>query len=189
MVGIELSTRVLRALEEIEDEDVEYKELLTLYTNATKTKLITEIEREFLTQRIEVVMRTSFPRESGKTLGNKNNKPVEILEEIYHKLNEKFDFSDNLHKNGTKVGGDMIGGRSHIGWYISYKNRDGWGTSLAYRQKTPDTEPFMEVRIYQVGVKGENDERHKFDLSKLSESYDDYVTCLHLVDCPIKLLY
>ncbi len=69
-------------------------------------------------------------------MDNKNDKPVEMLEEIYHVVSSKYDLSDNLHKNGVKVGGDMIGGRSYIGWYISYKNRDKWGTSISYRQIT-----------------------------------------------------
>ena len=184
MVKVELSTKVLRALETVEKNRTDYTSLMNLYTNITKNKTISDVEREFLTQQVEVVLRTSFPKESGKSLGNKNDKPVEILEEIQHEIESKFDLSDNLHKNGVKVGGSMIGGREYISWYISYKNRQGWGTSLAYRQTTPEDDPRMEVRLYQVGSDGEHDEKHDFRLGDLSEAKEDYLSCLSLVDCP-----
>ena len=157
---------------------------MNLNNNATKDKEISEDERELLTQRVESVMRISFPKESGKVLGGKNDKPVEILEEVYHSIESKFDLSGNLHKNGVKVGGDMIGGRKYLGWYISYKNCQGWGTSLAYRQDTPDSDPRMEVRLYQVKSNGDHDEKHEFRLDNLNDATSDYVYCLELVDCP-----
>ena len=151
MSGIEISTKVLRVLEFIEKKDVQYGELINLYNNATKNKLITEIERELVTHRLEAVMMKSFPKESIKVLrgGNKNDKPVEILEEIYHTIETKFYLSENLHKNGVKVGGSMIGGRQYIAWYISYKNTTNRGASISYRQDTPEDDPRLEVSIYQ----------------------------------------
>lgn len=190
MSEIALSTRVLRDLEEIEDERFEYDKLLHLYNNLTVTKLITEIEREFLTQRIETVIRTSFPKQYGRVygrvLGNKNEKPLEVLEQIRYIADWHFDLSDNLHKNGVKVGGSMIGGREYIAWYISYKNRQGWGTSLAYRQTTPEDDPRLEVRLYQVGSDGEHDDKYEFRVEEWEKAKVEYMSCLTLVDCPQK---
>ena len=210
MVGIEISTRVLRALELIETKYRSFDDLLALYTNSVNDKLVSEIERELLTQKLEIVLRTNFPSKHSQAniilgKGNKNDKPVEQLELLYNKIAEDFNLSDNLHKNGVKVSGSMIGGRDYIGWYISYKNREGWGTSIAYRQKEIDTEPSLEIRIYQVGSKGSKvskdnvvnikpsknissldifDERHTFKIWESTEALDDYYTCLSLVDCP-----
>jgi hypothetical protein len=78
----------------------------------------------------------------------------------------------------------MIGGREYVSWYISYKNRQGWGTSLGYRQTTPEDDPRLEVRLYQVGSGGEHDEKHDFRLGDLSEAKEDYLSCFSLVDCP-----
>ena len=96
----------------------------------------------------------------------------------------KFDLSGNPYKNDVKVSGDMIGGRSYIGLCISYKNRQGWGTSITYRQKKSDTEPYLEIRIYQTGTKGQEDARHNFGLGNTFQAESDFLTCLELVDCP-----
>jgi hypothetical protein len=147
-----ISNQVKKVLEDIETQTDTYLQLTNLYTNATNHKSITDIERELLTQKVEVNMRTKFPRESSKSLGSKNDRPVEMLETIYQKIKEEFNLSQNLHKNGVKVGGSMIGGRQYIAWYVSYKNDDKWGSSIAYRQDTPDSKPVIEVSFYQGSI-------------------------------------
>ena len=127
VTDMKLSEVAERALTFIKKDNVTYPELVNLYRNTAKSKTINEIEREILTQALETVMRTSFPQQASNVLGRKDDKPVEVLEEVYNTVQTKFDLSGNLHKNGVKVSGDMIGGRSYIGWYISYKNRQGWG--------------------------------------------------------------
>ena len=184
VTDMKLSEVAERALTFIKKDNVTYPELVNLYRNTAESKTINEIEREILTQALETVMRTSFPQQASNVLGRKDDKPVEVLEEVYNTVKTKFDLSGNLHKNGVKVSGDMIGGRSYIGWHISYKNRQGWGTSIAYRQKKSDTEPYLEVRIYQTGTKGQEDERHNCGLGNTSQAESDFLTCLELVDCP-----
>ena len=181
MSETELSDEVKNALNLIENKDMTYPQLMNLFNNTEKSTRITEIERELLTQKLESVMRINFPRETGNLLGNKNDKPIEILEEVYHTISNKYDLSDNLHKNGVKVGGDMIGGRAYIAWYISYKNRDNWGTSLAYRQKTADTDPRLEVRLYHKSLWDKDDERQNYRLADISEAVEHFSTCIELV--------
>jgi hypothetical protein len=185
MSDTKLSDAVKRALTFIEKEGVSYKELMNLYRNIDNSEDITDSEKEILTEKVISVMRTSFPRESGKLLGNKSNKPIEVLEEINYETQAIFDMSDNSHGSGVKAGGDMMSGRKHIAHYISYCNPSRWSASIAYHQDKPDTEPFFKLRHWQNRSKESEDIRY-FRVEDKLDAVSDYHSCLEQVGCPKK---
>jgi hypothetical protein len=178
-----ISEQVRKVLGDIDTQPYTYQQLTNLYTNATNHTGITDIEREILTQKVEVSMRTKFPRESSKLLGSINDKPVEILEVVYRKIIEEFDLSRNHHKNGVKIGGSKIGGRQYIAWYVSYKNDEKWGSSISYRQDTPETEPRIEVSLYHRTMNAPAIEKEikDFSINDHQEYFEHFRDCISLL--------
>ena len=194
--SISISTKVLRVLELIDKKDMEYSSLMNLYNNTTETKTISEVERELLTQKIESVIRRLYPKQADKLLGkeynigsgNKSYSAVVFLEEVYTSIQEDYDLKDNLHKNGVKVGGSMIGGRQYIAWYLPFKGKSDWGTSISYRQTTKETEPIIEVSRY-LGSMNDNTTKEKemtdfCARSDRSKAISHFRDCLDMVGCP-----
>ena len=96
-----------------------------------------------------------------KILGGKSEKAKVLLEECLQELIEKFDWTNNKVETKVKAGGDMIGGREHVCWYISYKNLLGLNTGFVYRQITPSEDPYIEVYSRRVGKNKDNNETIK----------------------------
>jgi len=152
-----ISVKVMRVLEVIETKGMEYTRLMNLYKNTAEAKNISEFERELVTEKLESVIRSSYPKEGDKLLGkqynvgsgNKSYPAVSLLEEVYEDIKLHYDLNLNIHKNGVKVGGSMLGGRQYIAWYISYKGPRNYGTSFAYRQDTEESSPVLEVSSYE----------------------------------------
>ena len=44
----------------------------------------------------------------------------------------------------------------------------------------------LEVRLYQVGSKGNHDDRYEYRVEDVIEARVEYMSCLTLVDCPQK---
>jgi hypothetical protein len=196
---VEISTKVLRALEFIEKIGVTGEQLRNMYRNTAEAKGITEIEREMVTQKLESVMRSSFPKDADKLFGkrygissgNKSAPAVELLEEVYAHVTQEFEWAENLHKNGVKVGGSMVGGRQYLAWYLSFKGHNKWGTSFSYRQDAEDSPPRVEVSIYQGSMNLQSDRIEKdlttFSLDEVDNAVSHFKDCLITVKCPMKV--
>ena len=55
----------------------------------------------------------------------------------------------------------MISGRYYIDWYISYKNVENYSIAFGYIQKTPESDPYLEVRNRRVGKDYESEKEAK----------------------------
>ena len=82
----------------------------------------------------------------------------------------------------------MIGGRQYVAWYMSFKGKSDWGTSIAYRQTTKEIDPIIEVSIY-LGSMNDSTAKEKeltdFDFLMSKWSATNYFRdCLDMVGCP-----
>ena len=153
----EISQRVERALNYIKTKEPSKTELINFFNNVNEDKNITDHEREILIEVVEKQIRIKFPKSAKKVLGGKSAKAQVLLQEIYSLLIEEFDWSKNCVGNKVKVSGRMIGGKEYVGWYISYKNDDGYSTGFGYRQITAEEDPYLEIDYRRVGKKYENE--------------------------------
>ena len=146
----EVSERVKLALKAIREKEYTKKELQSFYNNIIARDDITEDEKELLTNEIELKVRTTQPRLATEIFGNKEAKAREFLDPVFSELFEEYDWSKNIVDSRVKVCGHMINGSNYICLYISYKNNSGISTALAYKQVTPNDDPFLSVNIRQV---------------------------------------
>ena len=78
-----------------------------------------------------------------------------------------------------KAGGSMISGKEFVCHYISYKNDKGYSTAIAYIQKTPEEDPYLEVHYRKVGKDFEQDKEEKiFPVQLREEAVTLYKTYL-----------
>jgi len=155
-----VSPKVQQVLDIIANKEMTFGEYTALFNNASNSTIVTEEEREILTDELIIKLRTLFPTKANRLLGNKSGKPQEFLEEILTEVNTKYDWSSvkNGGKNRTgdhvKAGGDMFRKESeggfYISYYISYKNSDDWGVAISYKQKSADKPPYIQVGKRQV---------------------------------------
>ena len=157
----EISQLVQKSLNYIETKESSKTELINFFNNINNSTKITDYEREVLTEAVEKKMRVKFPKSAKKILGGKSAKAQELLQEIYSSLTKEFDWSQNCVGNKVKVSGNMISGKEYVGWYISYKNNDGYSTGFGYRQKTVEEEPYLEIDYRRVGKNYENEREVK----------------------------
>jgi hypothetical protein len=157
----EISQRVQKALNYIETKEPSKTELINFFNQVNKDEKITDHEREILIESVEKQMRIKFPKSAKKILGGKSAKAQELLEEIFDLLTKEFDWSKNCVGNKVKVSGRMIAGKEYVGWYISYKNDDGYSTGFGYRQITVEEDPYLEIDHRRVGKKYENEREAK----------------------------
>ena len=146
----EISERVKSALKIIKEKKFTKPELRSFYKNIIARDDITEDEKELLTNEIAVTVKTSQPRLATEMFGNKEAKAREFLDPVFSKLYEEYDWSENHVGSRVKICGDMINGNNYVCLYISYKNNSGISTALAYKQVTPNDDPFLSVDIRQV---------------------------------------
>ena len=67
----------------------------------------------------------------------------------------------------------------HFGGPISYKNDKGYSTAIAYIQKTPEEDPYLEVHYRKVGKDFEQDKEEKiFPVQLREEAVTLYKTFL-----------
>lgn len=170
-----ISPKVKLALDMIQNKEMTNQEYTNFYINASKYEHITDYEREVLTEKLAAILRTKFPKQSARMLGNKSTLAQELLEEVMVELKKDFDFSSNQVGSHVKVGGSMIGGREFIAWYVSYKNSKGWNCSLTYRQKTPEDAPYLEVHHRQVTKNTEfKPEKKNYPVEMRKQALEDY---------------
>ena len=156
-----ISQEVLEVKECIETEELSIKQLQNYYNNASKYSKITDYEKEFLIDVITKKMRIKHPRHANKILGGKSEKAKELLLKIFDLLKKEFDWSKNKVKSKVKAGGHMISGEYDVVWYISYKNVENYSTAFVYWQKTPESDPYLEVSYRRVGKDYENEREAK----------------------------
>ena len=151
---IKTNERVKATLKIIKEKDFTEDELRSLYNNIIANDDLSEDQKELLTNELELEIRTR-PKLARKLFGNKEVKAREFLEPFFSKLFEEYDWSDNDHKSRVKACGDMMNGNYYVCLYISYKKKHGSGisTSLAYKQVTPNDDPFISVDIKQIRTK------------------------------------
>jgi len=173
-----------RALERINSGGLTAKQLLTLYDNTLKYPDISDLEREIIVSAIDKNIRLNHPRQASKTFGSKDSEGRALIETVYEELKSEFDLSGNHVGNGIKVGGDMIAGRRYVSIYISYKNSDKWNGGLYYWQDEVDSEPYLQVILFQTG-KGneENRTEHDYSVDDVDSAVEDLRnTWMEIVD-------
>jgi len=121
------------------------KELLNLKANAEKGG------HQDIADAIYIQMRKSFPRAATKQFGAKGDDVKEMLEKIYSEIRSSFDLTKNFHKNGVKVGGDRISGKTYISLYMSYKGDNGLIIAIAITQQDVDSELEVEFNCRKSG--------------------------------------
>ncbi len=147
----EISQKVQKILEIIETKEHSKNELINFFNNAINYPDINDFERETIVEAVEKKMRIKFPKAAKKILGGKSAKTQELLEEAFNALKKEFDWSKNCVGSRVKVSGRMISGKEYIGWYISYKNDEGYSSGFGYRQKKADDDPYLEIDYRKVG--------------------------------------
>ena len=139
----------------IEKQD-DIKSLKNFFENINNSSEINDAQKEYLTNEVEKKIRVKFPKSAKKILGGKSAKAQELLEEAFNALKKEFDWSGNCVGSRVKVSGRMISGKEYIGWYISYKNDQGYSTGFGYRQKKPEKDPYLEIDYRKVGKEHKN---------------------------------
>ena len=123
----QISPKIQKILEDIENKDRTYDQLRNFYQNIHDSDIITEYERENLIEVVEKKIKVNFPAKAKKQFGSKDAEAVIVLQEIYAKLDAEFDLSNNEKnavKSGVKVGGDMISGKNmFVDTFLSKQNK------------------------------------------------------------------
>ena len=88
-----VSPKVQQVLDIIANKEMTFGEYTALFNNASNSTIVTEEEREILTDELIIKLRTLFPTKANRLLGNKSGKPQEFLEEILTEVNTKYDWS------------------------------------------------------------------------------------------------
>lgn len=153
--------------------------LINLYNNANKKHDLDEMDKERLVDAIEKNTRLRFPKAAKRIFGAKGSVASNKLGELYDSIIKDLDLSGNQVKNGVKVGGDMIGGRAYICYYMSFKNADNQATGICLFQSSIDTELEVSVTRYSTNNPGTIEhERHVNDMSdfdSMATMYRDYL--------------
>jgi hypothetical protein len=154
-------TLIQKLLTNIQAGRYDTNQLRALWNNIERAEAekLTEEEKEELIVEIEKILRNNSPRTAVQIFGRRDEASKEILRKIILELELEFDFSDNILKNGVKVGGDMIGGRVYAQTYISYKNEDGHKAEICLHQDSVDSEIIARVvkKTVQRGVDSPTD--------------------------------
>lgn len=145
------------------------KELLNLYENTLKYKGVSELDRERIIEAVELQIRKTDTRAANRRFPKLSSRPREVLEELFIKINNEFDLTNNKVKNGVKTGGPMIAGKAPVNMYISYKAADGHGVVVGAYQWT--VEHTLKYRVFSY--KGMNTEGNEYNLSEFTEETDD----------------
>ena len=179
-----ISKQISLALEIMEKNKDNEAALRQQYKNILGYELITDEERELLTEKIEKLIKTNHPKLSKNIFGPKDAEGRAILQKMLEDLKVIFDFSGNVIKNGVKTGGLMIAGDKYVDVYMSYKNKDKYGALISYSKDRIDSHPYFTIIKYFKAFnnkKSKDYEEYFFNLedSKLAFSkYEEYLTFL-----------
>ena len=151
----QISPKIQKILEDIENKDRTYDQLRNFYQNIHDSDIITEYERENLIEVVEKKIKINFPAKAKKQFGSKDAEAVIVLQDIYAKLDAEFDLSNkekNAVKSGVKVGGDMISGKKYVCRYFSFKTKETKvNIGFAYNQDAVEDDPYLWIEERFVG--------------------------------------
>lgn len=146
-----MNDRIKKALDLVSKPEITDKQLINLFNNVESKNEISDAERELLIDAITQKLRQVSPAKAKTIFGAKDTEAIEILTCAHNSIKLKYDLSQNLLKNGVKIGGDMINGEAYISHYLSYKNKDQLGCAMSYFQESPDKLPQLRVKRYRTG--------------------------------------
>jgi len=152
MKKLTLAEQVENILARTKQGQYDARQLRNLYRNVGANKELTDAQRENLVEAIEIQLWKDHPREAKRLFGARNRETRSQLEKYFTSLRERFDLSENHHKNKVKVGGSVISGHAKIYDYISYRNNDTRDiVFLAFRKIDEDMPLDIPVGKYLVG--------------------------------------
>ena len=97
---LKISLQVQKVIDIIENKKMSYEQYTNLFNNTSGNETITEEEREMLIDKLVIKLRTLYPKQASRLLGNKSGKPQIFLEEVLTEITKEFDWSNNKHKWG-----------------------------------------------------------------------------------------
>lgn len=162
MSNDQISAKIRKILDDIENKERTYDQLHNLYVNIHDSDIINDFERESLIEVVQKKIKINFPAKAKKQFGSKDAEAVVVLQEIYAKLDDEFGLSDkekNMVKAGVKLGGDQMAGRLYVSRYFSYKTIEKVNMGFAYRQVTAEDEPYLYVHERFVGQDKEGEDK------------------------------
>ena len=95
---LNISIQVQKVIDIIENKKMSYEQYTNLFNNTSGNETITEEEREMLIDKLVIKLRTLYPKQASRLLGNKSGKPQIFLEEVLTEITKEFDWSKNKHK-------------------------------------------------------------------------------------------
>ncbi len=150
------------------------KQLQTLYHNVSRSKTITDIERETLVESLELRMREVAPAAATRLFGPKDSEAQQFLHRTYKALADEFDLSANRVRNGVKIGGDMIKGEKFVDVYLSYKSVGNVNVGLAWLQDSANSDRYLIVSVRQVGSTDSIRKWERFEVGQEHAAVDNY---------------
>jgi len=170
---------VKRALERIETGNLSPRQLENFYKNTLNYREISDLDRENLVQAIVTNLKTNHPREASKKFGAKDSEGRALLEKVYKEIKSEFDLSGNHVGNGIKVSGAQISGERYVGCYFSYKNSNKWNGGLYYWQDEVDSDPRLQVILFQTGKGNEgNGTERDYSVDDIDLAIEDLTNTL-----------
>jgi len=145
-------------------------ELTNLFQNVSKSDALSEMQREDVVEEIEKTVRLINSSKANKLFGPKNRVTKQKLQSFHERLRSKYDLSGNRHKNGVKLGGNVMRGEAHIYDYLSYKNADNLVCHISFFQKNIESETIIRVWCCDVSEQSDVSKRIEFDENKFDEA-------------------
>jgi hypothetical protein len=130
------------------------KSLRNLYENIQRHPDLDDIRKEELTEAVMQRMRVVSPALATRLGGAKDSLGREYLQSVFDRVSDRFDLSGNKVGQGVKTGGFMINGTKHVDVYLSYKTSDMRNLGFAWIQETVESEPFLELKLRDLGDSG-----------------------------------
>ena len=148
--------------------------LAQITKNIRRHSGLSEDDRALLLEEAQGALRQINTRQANDLFGAKDANAKATLARIYGHISAKYDFSQNVVRNGVKIGGDMIAGRVHVDVYFSYKNIDKWHTTFAWIQDEPASEAYLKIANYWSGRDNSSLTEKRFTLSEEEQAIDHY---------------
>lgn len=146
-----ISNKVQKTLNLIESGKPTEQEFVNLWNNVKKYVGMTEYERELVLDKLEVIIRTQFPKRAKKLWGPREQDVVEILTKLLSKVSSKYPLEENCVGQGVKIGGAMISGEKYVAAYFSYKSKEKWHVVFEIQQNSAEEAFYIIVKKYLGG--------------------------------------
>ena len=146
-----VSNKVQKTLNLIDSGKPSEQGYVNLWHNVKKHEGITEYERGLVLSKLEVIIRTQFPKRAKKLWGAREQEIVEILTKLLSQVSSKFSLEENRVGQGVKIGGAMISGEKYVAAYFSYKSKEKWHVVFEIQQESPEDAYCIIVKKYLSG--------------------------------------